>query len=194
MYNERKKYIQKRVFETFKVHADQVLQGTGTTNTGNTARTCFKDPRKFAECLEIDPEIVERVAYVILAFKQKAMVDQQKLKEYATQTCKLIFEKYPWAEITPSLHKLLIHGVDIQENLDLPVSFYAEDASESGHKYYRNNATSHARQTSRKDRLKDVFNRATYCSDPLISNIYQQKRQKYNKNPDLPPGFVLLFG
>lgn len=40
------------------VKVDQILQGHGTTNTGNVARRCCDKPEEFAKALEIDPEIV----------------------------------------------------------------------------------------------------------------------------------------
>lgn len=191
--NERKRVIQERVFKEFSVHVDQVLQGTGTTNTGNVARRCLQDPNKFARCLEINEDIVEKVAFILLAFKQKTMVDQDILKALGESTCKKIYLVYPWVSISPTLHKLLIHGTTIQSRFKLPLGFYAEDAGESCHKLYRANATHHARQTSRKNRLKDIYNYAIYYSDPAISNIYVQKRAKFHHTPALPSKFLEIF-
>lgn len=190
----QKEIIQERVYQVFKVHVDQVLQGAGTTNNGNTTRTCFKDPQKFAQTLGIDEEIVERLAFVILAFKQKQILNQQILKNYSIETYRLIYRTYPWVEIPPTVHKLLRHGVDIQSQLKLPVSYYAEDAGESAHKYYRNNSTDHARQTSRANRLLDVFNFSVYYSDPLNSCYYLDARvQHMEHGKDLPDRFKTIF-
>lgn len=174
-------------FLKYLVHVDQVLQGAGTANNDNMARTCFKDPRKFARTLDIDEEIVERLAFVLLAFKQKTIVNQDLLKQFSLETYRMIFQQYSWAEIFPTVHKILRHGVDIQQKLKLPTSYYAENAGESAHKYYRNNSREHARQTSRKDRLPD--------SDPLISSFYLQIRLQHLKHreEELQHRFKSLF-
>lgn len=190
---ERKAVIQKRLFDSFHVHADQVLQGAGTTNNENTARTCFADPIKFAEALEIDSEIVKRLAIILIAFKQKSPVNQATLKRYCNETYCLIYSIYDWIQISPSVHKMLRHGVDIQSNLALPISYYAEDAGESAHKHYRNNATAHARQISREARLFDIFNYSTYFSDPLISSILIKDRLLQKPNRPLPSFFFEVF-
>ena len=78
----------------------------------------------------------------------------------------------------PTLHKLLKHSSAIIQHFPLPIAYYSEDASESWHKLYRKNLVSHARQTSRKDRLLDTFKRAIYLTDPLISLIYINNRLK----------------
>lgn len=172
---------------------DQVLQGMGTTNNGNTARRCLEDPHKLAACLGIDEGLVERLYFVLLAYKQKRFVDQQILYNYSIETSKLIFLLYPWCQIPPTVHKLLVHGVQIQQHFSLPLAFYAEDAGESCHKIYRINETHHARQISRKSRLQDVFNYSLYFSDPLLSNIYASNRLKFKNINNLPSNFVALF-
>lgn len=119
------------------------------------------------------------------------MVDQQILKTYATQTYEMIFEKYPWAQIPPTTHKLLKHGVEIQEQFSLPLSYYAEDSGESAHKYYRNNSREHARQIGRHERLLDVFQYSVYYSAPKISLVYVEKRKK--ETEELPQEFKQIF-
>lgn len=80
--------------------------------------------------------------------------------------------------MSPTFHKLLKHGCEIARQLPLPVAFYAEDANESWHKYYRKNMIDHTRQNSRENRLQDVFNRAVYMTDPKISLIFIDRRVK----------------
>ena len=50
----------------------------------------------------------------------------------------------------------------------MPMIYFAEDGSESWHKLYRINMTKHARQTSRSNRILDVYNRAICTTDPKI--------------------------
>lgn len=184
--------IRKRLFEKFYVRVDEVKHGSGTSLNGNTARTCFKDPSALANVLGINEDLVKRLSFVLIAFKRKEGVNLEILEKYCTETYKLFFELYPWAKINPSVHKLLRHGVDIARNFPLSLAYFAEDAAESMHKCYRKSSVYHARQNSRENRLKDVFNRAVDMSDPFISMIYLEKRIKTKKQP-LPSEFISLF-
>ena len=83
--------------------------------------------------------------------------------------------------MNPSLHKLLKHGCEIAREFPLPMIYYSEDANESWHKLYRKNMSAHSRQNSRKNRLLDVFNRAVYLTDPMISLILIENRIKFYK-------------
>ena len=157
-FDERKKVVQKNVYEKIGVRVDQVLQGHGTTNTGNIARKCFQYQEAFSKALQINGELVANIAKIILAFKCKQQLRLDTLEQFCWETYCLYYKLYPWARMSPTLHKLLKHGCEISRQLPLPQAYYAEDANESWHKLYRQNMTQHARQNSRENRLMDVFN------------------------------------
>lgn len=183
--------IRMKLFEKFCVRVDGVKHGCGTSLNGNSARTCFRDPSALAQVLGISTDLVKRLSFVLLAFKRKQGVNLDILQKYCIDTYKLFFELYPWAKMNPSVHKMLRHGVAIARNFPLSLAYFAEDAAESMHKCYRKSSLYHARQNSRENRLKDVFNRAVDMSDPLISTIYLEKR--IGKNKPLPSEFLSLF-
>lgn len=160
---------------------DQVLQGHGTTNTGNLARRCFENPEKFASVLEIDPQLVYNISTILLAFKCKQQLILDDLEKFSWKTYCRYYELYPWSRMNPSLHKLLKHGCEICKEFPLPMAYFAEDASEAWHKLYRKNFISHARQNGRENRIVDVFLRAVYTTDPKISLFYIEDRLKTNK-------------
>lgn len=180
------------MFNAFSVRVDEVQHGSGTSLNGNSARKCFSNPSKLANTLCIDEELVKRLAYVVLAFKQKKGVNLNKLEIYCNETYRLFFKIYPWARINPTVHKMLRHGVAIARQFPMSLAYFAEDAAESMHKCYRKNSISHARQNSRANRLKDVFNRSVDLSDPLISIYYLDKRCE-SKSDELPSEFRSLF-
>lgn len=184
--------IHSKLFEEFSVRVDVVQHGSGTSMNGNSARKFFSDPPKLAKALGINEELVKRFAYSILAFKQKEGINLAKLETYCTETYKLYFSTYTWAKLNPTVHKMLRHGVAIAREFPLSLAYFAEDAAESMHKFYRKNSISHARQNSRANRLKDVFNRSVDLSDPLISMFYLDKRCE-SRNSDLPSEFISLF-
>ena len=204
-FDERKLIVQKNILEKIGVRVDQVLQGHGTTNTGNLARRCFHDPKLFAEALGIDPKLVENISVILSAFKSKKSVKLDELEQFCSNTYNLHYRLYPWARMNPSLHKLLKHGCQIARQFPLPIAYYAEDANESWHKVYRKNIKSHARQNSRKNRLFDIFKRAIYLSDPKISLILINNRFKFQRtqrktmdiskflDSKLVPEIIILF-
>lgn len=185
--------IVKKLFQAFSVRIDQVQHGSGTSLNGNTARKCLKDHAKLAKTLGINADLVKRLTFILLAFKQKDGVNLDSLEKYCKDTYKLFYELYPWAKLNPSVHKMLRHGVDISRQFPFSLAYFTEESAESMHKYYRKNSVSHARQCSRANRLMDVFNRAVDLSDPLISSIYLESRRKMEKD-DLPLEFFHLFG
>lgn len=164
------------MYVKFHIRADQLLQGTGTTNTGNLARICFRDPSNFAEALELDKQLVTNIAIVLAAFKCKKRLNLEKMETFSLDTYKLYYTLYPWAKINPTSHKLLVHGCQIARNFPLPMAYFAEDGLESWHKYYRSNTQYHCRQNSRINRITDLYNRAIEMSDPAISIIGIEKR------------------
>lgn len=83
--------------------------------------------------------------------------------------------------MSPTVHKALVHGCDIIKQFPLPVAYYAEDALETSHKFFRKYMIQHARQSSRKLRIIDVFQRMIYLSDPKISLININDRTKKHK-------------
>lgn len=124
----------------------------------------------------MDQQLVKDIAVIITVFRCKKEVKLDLFEAFCRKTYALHYQIYPWARMSPSLHKLLWHGCEIARQFRLPMAFYAEDANESWHKLYRKNMTSHARQNSRSNRILDVYNRAIFLTDPKISLILINKR------------------
>lgn len=159
-----------------------MLQAKGTTDTGGMSKLCFEEPEKFARVLEIDGEFVVRLAKILSAFSSRRAVDYQKLEKYCLETNDLFFERFPNAEMRPSVHKLLVHGCAIARSFEFPQIYYAEDGLEHQHKLNRQNSTQHSRQSSRLNRIKDMATYSLYCTDPIISlSSLDYRLQKFKK-------------
>lgn len=94
------------------------MQCHGTSNTGNLARRCFKDPTIFADALQIDCLLVTNIATILAAFKSKARINLDKLELFCWKTYCLQYELYPWARMSPTCHKLLKHGCSVDIKID----------------------------------------------------------------------------
>ena len=148
------------------------------------ARRCFSDPSLFAECLELDYNLVKHIALILICFKSKKRLDLDKLEKFCFETYALHYTLYPWSRINPSTHKLLRHGCAVSRKFPLPIAFYSEDSSEAWHKLNRRNMKQRARQNSRQNRILDVLNRAMYLSDPKVSLEHITNRLKFRKQTE----------
>lgn len=136
------KRIQQAIFETFSVRIDVVQHGSGTSINGNAARKCLKDHATLASILNLDGELVKRLSFVLLAFRQKDGINLDRLQQYCDETYQMYFEKYPWGKMNPTVHKMLRHGPSIAREFPLSLAYFAEDAAESMHKMYKKKTAS----------------------------------------------------
>ena len=82
--------------------------GSGTSNTGNTARKAFQNESKFAEILGIDPELIHRIHLMLIAVNADILLDLNFFREYRRQTAEFRVNKYPHFCMPVSLHQLFI--------------------------------------------------------------------------------------
>ena len=77
----------------------------------------------------------------------------------------------------------------------VPLGMMSEEPIEASNKDFRNFRQHHARKTSRKANLKDVFMRLYHRSDPLILKKIMKYRtiKRKNNKPDLPDELKYLI-
>lgn len=167
---QRKLQIQGDLFEALGLRVDFPNPGgAGSSNDGNTARRAFKDYEKFAGILGIDKDLLWRIKIILSVISCNIPIDPNLFDAYCKLTAELYVAKYSWYPMSPSLHKILIHGADIVRNSLLPLGMLSEQAAESKNKYYRADRLQHARKTSRTATMADMFNRSIDFSDPVLS-------------------------
>lgn len=113
-------------------------------------------------------------------------IDLDKFHDICLETAKIWVLNYQNQKMTPTVHKVLIHGAEIMANSVLPVGILSEEAAESRNKFYRNDRLNHARKTSRIDTITDLFHRQLDTSDPLISSQRLSERINRHKPKTLP--------
>ena len=92
----------------------------------------------------------------------------------------------------PSLHKLLEHGFQIADQLDLPIGAYSEEAQEASNKAVRNARLSHTAKISRKNVMQNQFHYLLVRTDPVISSISFKKHKTFEGAPLEPEVLSLL--
>lgn len=88
---------------------------------------------------------------------------------YAEETRVLYNKLYGWYALSPTVHKLLVHGAAIIKHSLLPIGMFSEEAGESRNKSIRKFRESHSRKFNREVNLEDTFKRLLLTSDPVIS-------------------------
>ncbi|XP_076665354.1 uncharacterized protein LOC143367434 [Andrena cerasifolii] len=80
--------------------------------------------------------------------------------------------------MTPTVHKILIHGPLVVANALLLIGQLSEEAAEARNKHIRSFRLYHARKFSWEECNGDVLNRLLLTSDPLISSIRKRSNKK----------------
>ncbi|XP_044573606.1 uncharacterized protein LOC123257740 [Drosophila ananassae] len=190
----KKEHIQKRMRQEMGLHVDKPKQnGSGNTNDGNTARKAFSNTKLFASILELDLELINSLHTILVAINCEFAIDPQKFQKFSDKTIRLYTLHYPWYPMSPTLHKILIHGSQIIAASVVPVGCLGENASEARNKLYKRDRQMHARRNSRINNLMDVFHRSMDSSDPLISSMGIKKRTARHKKQPLPQDVIELL-
>lgn len=190
----RKKRIQDDFWSMLGLRVDMPkVGGFGSTNDGNTSRRAFSEYENFSEITGLDIEVIFRLKIILICLQCQFPLQLDKFETYCFETAQRIQNIYYWCPMTPTVHKVLIHCKDIMLNTLLPVGCFGEDAAESRNKVYKSDRLDHARRTSRRNNLFDVFNRALDTSDPLISSLRINTRVNQRKRLTLPPEVIALL-
>lgn len=89
---------------------------------------------------------------------------------HAEETAQLYVDLYGWHPMSPTLHKILIHGAEVIKHALLPIGQLSEEAAEARNKHFRDYRLNFARKFSRQQCNRDIINRLLLSSDPLLSS------------------------
>lgn len=174
---ERKALIQEELKNKMGLMVDIPKAGFGNTNDGNTSRRFFNNPELAAEITGVDIRIINRLKIILEVISSGFQIDTTKFATYTMDTAKLYVDLYEWHPMTPTLHKILIHGAVVIEHALLPIGQLSEEAAESRNKHFRLYRLNYARKFSRQDCNIDVLNRLLLSSDPLITSIRPRPKE-----------------
>ena len=155
----------------------------GNTNDGNTARRAFFDAENFSEITGVSVELINRLRNILSAVCSGYHINIEKFQDYCNTTLTLMIELYGWYVIPPSVHKLLVHGSQIADRLELPIEQYSEEAQESQNKMIRNSRLSHTCKVSRLNVMMNQYHYMLIRTDPVISSISFIKHKSLSGKP-----------
>ncbi|GAB0089562.1 hypothetical protein DMENIID0001_041280 [Sergentomyia squamirostris] len=130
-----------------------------------------------AEITGLNEILISRFQIIIEAISCNHPVDTKKFDVYARETARLYIQLYSWLPMSPTTHKILMHGGMVIENFMLPIGQLSEEAAEARNKHYKEYKSRFARTCSRKSTIHDVFYRLLLTSDPYMS-LSQLKHSK----------------
>lgn len=188
---QRKKEIQERFRNETGLLVDMPKANFGNTNDGNTSRRFFENTKLASEITGINHELIFRFKVILETISSGLKIDAAKYDSYALETAKLYINEYGWHPMTPTLHKILIHGASIIENAFLPIGQLSEEAAEARNKHFRSYRLNFARKFSRETCNQDIYQRLLLSSDPLLSSMRHIKRT--SQKPFLKETIALLM-
>ncbi|XP_050531573.1 uncharacterized protein LOC126900122, partial [Daktulosphaira vitifoliae] len=153
---------------------DIVLQGHGTTNDGNTARTFFKNAEASSLCTGIDVNLIKRCGNILWTIASGYTINIEAFEKYCINTAKVFVSLYPWYYMPASVHKILLHGADVIRFSPLPIGNLSEEAQESRNKDYKMYREHHTQKNSRLNTNEDLLHILLISSDPYISSLNRQ--------------------
>lgn len=188
---QTKKRIQIDFKEKIGLIVDVPKAGFGNSNSGNTSRRFFSDPETAAEITGIDVGLIKKLKIILEAICSGYEIDETKFAKFANETAELYVKLYGWHPMTPTLHKILVHGTTIIKHALLPIGQLSEEAAEARNKHFRSYRLDFTRKFSRVLCNKDVFNRLLLTSDPFLS--CKRKRQKLKTSKPFLPETIAMF-
>ncbi|KAJ8881393.1 hypothetical protein PR048_017874 [Dryococelus australis] len=148
---------------------DVVRQGRATTNDDNISRRCFENPKKYVEITRVDGRLIHRLSVILKALSCGYNIDTEAFRKYAFETAQMYVKLYSWFYMPASVHKILIHGSDIMDDMNLPIGQLSEDVQEDRHKEYRLYREHHTRKVSRESTTEYLLHILLISSEPVIS-------------------------
>jgi hypothetical protein len=188
---DNKKNVQQGFKERLGLIIDEPKQGYGSSNDGNTARRFFSNYSISAEITGVDEELIRRIYIILQAMSCGFQIDVQKFQKYTEETARKFVELYPWFYMSPTVHKILIHGYKIIDSFLLPIGQRSEEAQESCNKFIKRFREDFARKCSREKNLRDVFQRLLITSDPYISSFRKIPPRQTNHYPQTRLNYCL---
>lgn len=178
---DTKQKIQKSFKEEMGLLVDIPKVGYGNSNDGNTSRRFFGNPECSSRITGINIDLIKRFQIILEVISSGYDIDPAKFDEFAHTTAKLYVELYGWHPMSPTVHKILMHGAQVISSHIVPIGQLSEEAAEARNKHFRKYRVDFARKFSRVDCNRDILNRLLLTSDPFIS-CSRIKRKKKSKS------------
>ena len=139
----------------------------GDMVTGSAFQCFSSDSSRAFLCSLVEENIREDFNLILLGLcasvkiinSQKRKVNIQRLREVAREVYSKIVVVFPWAVVSPSVHRILAHSWEvIQMNNGYGLGGESEEGLEALNKYIRNLKEHGARKNSTENNFKNTYN------------------------------------
>ena len=179
----RTQIVKDNIEKDMKLFVCRIVQGKGTSNTGNVARKFFRDFETAAKCTGLNQDLIRRFFVLLTVINSGFKLNPVSFQKYADETEDMVHTDLGWYGIPPSVHAMLNHTIQVQEMIPFNIGEGSESALESAHKRKLSVRENHTRKNSRAANILDVFHWELLVTDPVILD----KSQKEIFKTDLPP-------
>lgn len=191
---KRRKMVLNKLHTTFGIRVDKVVQGKGTSNTGNVGRIFLTNYHESSKITGVDEDLIRRFGVIMIALSSGYQIHIKNFDSFARETAELYIKKYSWYRMPVSVHKILIHGAAVSKSIILPIGMMSEEAQEASNKIYRRVRERHTRKSSRLNTTEDLIHMMLQQSDPVISRARGLPKSKMHELPeDVLPLLIVDF-
>ena len=75
----------------------------------------FSDPQKASEITGVDFNLIYKLKIILEVISSGHKVNLKRFADYCLETAKHYVPLYPWHPMTPTVHKILVHGAVVME-------------------------------------------------------------------------------
>jgi hypothetical protein len=194
-YTEKEKIAEKSARESLKQNLKNLLGiNIGDPSemiTGNRFKAfCSDNARETLASLLVDLSVKEPFkeihlglcAIILVLNSQHRTINLVQYHRLCSLVYLKIVETFPWAVISPSLHRVLAHSWERIELNELKgLGSESEEGSEAQNKFIRYMRIHGARKTSTEDNFCDTWSRLWRRSSPLVINLDREKKKRIAK-------------
>ena len=165
---------------------------SGTTNTGNVARTFFSaEKRQDIVDLLDDPtnklmlaDLLQKFSVILRILSSKeTQINYSAFQDYCNDAYQTILINFKWVKIPGTIHRLLSHTPErIHANADVGLGSESEEGIETIHKMIRRIREFGARKMGLEENLRDTMKHLWIQSDPRIRVAGRPLRYQNQKN------------
>ena len=163
----------------------------GNTNTGNVVRKAFKNAQTTARICGVSTILVSNLSTIWGTLSGGKYINPMQFDQYCKNTLQQYMIDAGWYSLSPTLHRVLVHGKDIIKAIPVSIGATSEEGSEANAKFARKFLKHRTRKTALKDTMFDLFHRLLDISDPFVvaRSFVVHKKQILN----IPADMALLL-
>ena len=185
-YNQVREEVKQELSEKLAVN----IGNPGDMVTGNAFKAFSSDHARETICNLVDVDVRDNLRQIHLGLcaavkvinSQKRQGNVEKLRKLTLLVLILIVTTFPWASISPSVHRILAHSWErIKMNNGHGLGDESEEGLEALNKFIRKLRAGGARKTSTFANFTDTFNHLWDRSRPTIVEMERVIKTKKEK-------------